>query len=223
MLTLLRNSVLIFRKDFRLEFRSRFALNAIGLFAVISLSAISFSIGALRVRPPVLSALLWVVIFFSAMSGLAHIFVREEEQQTADTLRLLSQPEAVFLGKWLFNVVLLLALEVVIIPLFVIFLDVTGVNWITFLPVIILGSVALSTISTIIAAIIAQTSNRGALFAVLTFPLAVPVLRSAIQGSWTALEGGTLSACISDLQILISFTVVIFTASVLLFEFIWRR
>jgi len=135
----------------------------------------------------------------------------------------LTQPVTVFLGKWLFNVILLLALEIVIVPLFVIFLDVGGINWGTFIPVIILGSIALSTISTIIAAIIAQTSNRGALFAVLTFPLAVPVLRSAIQGSWTALEGGGLTACISDLQILFSFSVVIFTASILLFDFIWRR
>ncbi len=220
---LLRNSYLIFIKDFRLEFRSRYALNAIALFAMISLSAISFSIGGLRVSAPVLAALLWIVIFFSAMSGLAHIFVREEEQQTADTLRLLTPPVTVFIGKWLFNVLLLLGLEVVIIPLFIIFLDVTTIQWATFIPVLILGSIALSTISTIIAAIIAQTSNRGALFAVLTFPLAVPVLRAAIQATWTALEGGTLSACISDLQILFSFSIVMFTASVLLFDFIWRR
>ncbi len=220
---LLKNSYLIFQKDFRLEFRSRFALNAIALFAIISLSAISFSIGALRVSPPILSALLWIVIFFSAMSGLAHIFVREEEQQTADTLRLLTPPVTVFLGKWLFNVILLVGLEFIIIPLFVIFLDVIGIRWGTFIPVLVLGSVALSTISTTIAAIISQTNNRGALFAVLTFPLAVPVLRSAIQATWTAIEGGALTACISDLQILISFSVVIFTSSVLLFDFIWRR
>ena len=50
--------------------------------------------------------------------GLSHIFIREEEQQTADTLRLLLPPNAVWLGKWLFNVLLLFALELIVVPMF---------------------------------------------------------------------------------------------------------
>ncbi|NOX36011.1 MAG: heme ABC transporter permease CcmB [Calditrichaeota bacterium] len=221
--TLLVKSNIIFQKDFHLEFRTRYAINAIILFAVISLTAVSFSIGPMQLDPPIQSAMLWIIIFFSAMSGLAHIFVREEEQQTSDTLRLVAPPTAIFLGKWVFNVVLLFSLEIIVIPLYIALLNVDVQGMGAFLTIIILGSVGLASIGTIMAAIVAQASTRGALFAVLSFPLSIPVLRSAIQGTWTAIQGGGLADCLADIQLLFSFTVVILTSSIMLFEFIWRK
>jgi heme exporter protein B len=221
--TFLYNSYYVFLKDLHLEFRSRYAINAIFLFAVTTLMAISFSIGPLQLRSELLAALLWVILFFSSMSGLAHIFVREEEQQTADTLRLVTTPNAVFLGKWFFNVILLLSLEVIIIPVFIAMMDVTVGNFPVFLLMIFTGSIGLSSVATLIAAIISQASAKGALFAVLSFPVSLPVLISGIHGTRLALDGEILTECLSDLQILFSFSVVIVTLSLLLFEFIWRK
>lgn len=214
---------IIFLKDFQLEFRSRYALNAIFLFAVTTLTAVSFSIGPQRLKTEILSPLLWIILFFSAMTGLAHIFVREEEQQTADTLRLVTSSTAVFLGKWFFNLILLMALEIVIIPLYLAMLGVEVGNTAVFFVVILLGSLGLSSVATLIAAIISQASAKGALFAVLSFPISLPILISGIHATRLVLEEGTLSDCLPDLQILFSFSVVIFTLSVLLFEFIWRK
>lgn len=218
-------SLIIFQKDVQLEFRTRFAINAIVLFAITTLTAISFSIGPARLETTILSALLWVILFFSAMSGLSHIFVREEEQQTADTLRLVTTPLSIFLGKWLFNVVLLFALETIIVPLYFVLMNTsqsTGSNLLLFLLLLFWGSLGLATVSTIIAAIISQASARGALFAVLAFPISLPVLISSIHGTRLALEGNTFSECLPDLQILISFFIVILTVSILTFEFIWK-
>ncbi len=221
--TLLVKGWIVFRKDVQLEFRSRFALNAILMFAVTTLTAVSFSVGGIRLEARLLAPFLWIVLFFSAMSGLAHIFVREEEQQTADTLRLLFPPNAVWLGKWFFNLVLLFGLELIIIPLYVVMMDVAIARVDIFLLVLIIGSIGLASVSTIIAAIISLASSRGALFAVLAFPIALPVLLTAIRGSRLALEGTDFSNCLSVLQVLISFTVIIVTASLMLFEFVWRK
>ncbi len=221
--TFLYSSYIVFLKDLHLEFRSRYAINAIFLFAVTTLMAISFSVGPLQLRSELLAALLWVILFFSSMSGLAHIFVREEEQQTADTLRLVTTPNAVFLGKWFFNIILLLSLEVVIIPVFIAMMGVKVGNVAVFLLIIIIGSVGLASIATLIAAIISQASAKGALFAVLSFPVSLPVLISGIHGTRLALDGGIFAECLSDIQILFSFSVVILTLSLLLFEFIWRK
>ena len=76
---------------------------------------------------------------------------------------------------------------------------------------------------TIIAAIIAQASAKGALFAVLAFPISVPILISGINGIRLAMDGEQFSGCLADLQILFSFSIVIITLSLLLFEFIWRK
>jgi heme exporter protein B len=205
------------------EFRSRYAVNAIFLFAITTLTAISFSIGPIRLRSEILSPLLWIILFFSSMSGLAHIFVREEEQQTADTLRLLTSPNTIFLGKWLFNLILLFSLEVLILPLYLAMMGVQVQSPALFLLMVIIGSIGLATIATLIAAIISQASAKGALFAVLSFPISLPVLIAGIHGTQLAMDGSTFSEGLSDLQILFSFSIVIFTLSLLLFEFIWRK
>lgn len=220
---LVRDAYIIFLKDFHLEFRTRYALNAIFLFAVTTLTAISFSIGPVRLKSEILSPLLWIILFFSAMSALSHIFVREEEQQTADTLRLVTSANSVFLGKWFFNLVLLLALEIIIIPIYLAMLGVSVGNFAAFMLIILLGSLGLASVATLIAAIISQASAKGALFAVLSFPVTLPLLISGIHATRLALDGGSLSDCLPDMQILFSFSIVILTLSLLLFEFIWRR
>ncbi|GAB4328065.1 MAG: heme exporter protein CcmB [Calditrichia bacterium] len=219
---LLEQAWVIFQKDFRLEFRTRFAINAIVLFAVTALVVVSFSIGGAELSPSLLASLLWVVLFFSAMSGLAHIFIREEEQQTADTLRLVVKPSAVFLGKWVFNLILLYGLELIIIPLFFVFLNVKTVNFPAFMVILLSGSLGMCSVATIVAAIISKASGRGALYSVLSFPISMTILVSAINGSKLAFMNRPFLDCFTDLQILLSFSVVIITASVLLFDFIWR-
>jgi heme exporter protein B len=219
--TLLHKSWVIFRKDVRLELRTRYSINAFLLFAVTTLIVISFSVGPGALTNKILSALLWVIIFFASMSGLSHVFVREEEQQTADTLKLVAPPTAIFLGKWFFNVTLLFGLELIIVPLYLVFMDITVNNFLIFLTVTIAGSAGLSTVATVIAAIISRSSAKGALFAVLAFPITLPVLVSAIHGTLLALQGNPYFDCITDLQVLFSFSCAIFIASILLFEYIW--
>lgn len=220
---LFKQSAIVFQKDLQLEFRTRYALNAIALFAVTTLTVISFSIGPTRLSIVVLAPLLWIVLFFSAMSGLSHVFVREEEQQTADTLRLVLPPNAVLLGKWFFNVVLLFGLELIIIPLFFVMMSAQIGNAGIFFTILACGTLGLASVATIIAAIISLASSRGALFAVLAFPISLPILIPAINSTKLAFENGIFSDCLSDLQVLISFTIVIVTTSLLVFEFVWRK
>ena len=106
-------------KELRSELRSRVALNAVGLFALTTLVAVAYQIGPYRIhaedRPHLLAALLWIILFFAALSGLARVFVKEEDAHTAKTLRLAARPLAVLLGKLLFNLLLLLALETCVV------------------------------------------------------------------------------------------------------------
>ena len=71
----------------------------------------AYQIGPYRIheqdRPHLLAALLWIILFFAATSGLARVFVKEEDAHTAKTLRLAARPLAVFAGKLLFNLILL--------------------------------------------------------------------------------------------------------------------
>jgi heme exporter protein B len=216
-------SAWLLAKDLKSEFRTRYALNAIFMFALTTLTVVSFSFGALNLNPKMTSSLFWLVIFFSSMSGLAQVFVKEEESRTVNLLRLVADPLTVFLGKFLFNLVLLLLLEVVIVPLFVILMNLSILNLWLFFSILILGSLGLASATTIIAAIVSRARVKGALFAVLSFPILLPLLVAAIDGTWLSLKGDTFSAGWNDLRLLISYLVVMLAASILLFDFVWSE
>jgi heme exporter protein B len=191
---LLTASRAIFLKDLRSELRTRYALNALLLFAASTAVAVSLGIGPLAVSDDatthlIESALLWVALLFAAFSGLAHSFVREEETRTALALRLSAPSLAIYLGKLLFNLVLLVVLDTVTSVLFILFVHVEVGNVGMFVAMLAGGSLSLATATTILAAIIARASFKSALFAVLAFPLIVPVLIVAIQGTAPALAG----------------------------------
>lgn len=220
---LLYDAWLIFQKDIRQEFKTRYSLNAIFLFALITLVAVSFSIGTFNANSDVKSALLWIIIFFSAMSGLSHIFVREEEKHTADTLKLVAQPTGIFLGKFLFNLFLLYVLELITVPLYfaVMNFEVSGVA--VFISVLILGSLGLSAGATMTAAIISKASAKGALFAVLSFPILLPVIVAGINGTKIAVKHVAFAEASSELQLLFAYSVVVITTAILLFDFVWNE
>ena len=82
---LLAEALAVTAKDLRTEFRTRVALNALGLFALTVLAAVSYTVGPYRItaedRPFLLAVLLWIVIFFAALAGLDRSFVKEEESR----------------------------------------------------------------------------------------------------------------------------------------------
>lgn len=213
----------LFLKDFKSELRTRYSLNALVMFAVITLTVVSFSIGMFSLSTKVKSSLFWIVIFFSAMSGLAQVFIKEEEAKTSSLLKLVASSESIFAGKLFYNLVLLLFLEIIIVPLFIIMLGFSILNFWLFLCVLVLGSLGLVCSTTIIAAIVAKASVKGALFAVLSFPILLPLLITVISGTNLAAEGASFSQGLRDLQILFSYAVVMFVASFLLFDFVWEE
>lgn len=219
----MNKSWLVFKKDLQQEFRTRYAVNAILLFSVVTLTAVSFAIGAFSADEDILSALLWIILFFSSMSGLAHIFIREEETNTSDTLKLVAPATSVFIGKLLFNLFLLFALEIITVPLFIAVMNFEIINPLLFILVLFLGSLGLAAGGTMVAAIISKAGAKGALFTILSFPILLPVLISGISATRKAVTEQLFSSASSELQALTAYAVVITTASILLFDFVWNE
>lgn len=213
-------AVAILRKDLRSELRTRYALNAILMFALITLAAVSFTVSG-GVTPALQAALFWIVMFFSAMSGLSRSFIKEEESRTAAALKLSAEPIAIYLGKLGFNLVLLGILDLLLAPLAVILMHLPVTNWPLFILILALGSIGLAGASTILAAIIAKASSKGSLFAVLAFPVLLPLLVTAIHGTLLSLRGDPISAASGDLRLLIGYDGVMIAASLMLFEVVW--
>lgn len=216
-------SFAVFSKDLRLELRTKYALNTILMFGVTTLAVVSFSLGQAGLPAKLLSALFWIVMFFSAMAALAQVFIREEEAGTALALRLTAEPVTVYLGKLAFNLLLLMIMAAIVTPLFFIFTDAPTGNILSFLLVEFLGILALCAATTLVAAIIAKAAVKGALFSVLSFPILLLPLMLLVASSDKLLLGQALAEISQPVQGLIAYIVVMVTASLLLFRFVWRE
>jgi len=214
----------VFVKDLKSELRTRYALNALIMFVVITLSMVLFSFGNETVPQFILSGVLWIIIFFAAMSGLSRTFVSEEERGTVFTLQLLTDPSSVFFGKLLLNTLLSCTINTLTVALYLIFIDnFIILTWSVFCLITMLGSIGLAAGSTIVAAIVAKANTKGTLYPVLAFPILLPLLIAAISGTQMAVEGASLDSAGGLLQFLVSYIVVFTVLPSMLFDFIWKE
>ena len=210
-------------KDAAQELRRRVALTSVFFFAATALTLVSFAIGPLGVPPeargPVSSALLWIILFFSAATGLPRAFVREEETGTALALRKVASAPIVLAGKTLFNYCLFLAIAAVTVPGFVLLLE-----WPIASPgglalVLLLAGFGLAVVSTFLSALVARASQKNVLFVVISFPLLVPLLLSAIAATIEATRGNFAAA---PLRVLLAYDGAASCAAYLLVSAAWE-
>jgi len=161
-------------------------------------------------------------VFFSAMAGTAGSLVREEEARTAPALRLAAPPELVYVGKLVFNFLLLTALAGLLVPLYLALMAPPLGNAGLLLLVLVLGLSGLAGVTTILAAMVARAGAKSVLLPVLAFPLLLPVLAAAIGATAAALAGEPLHQARGELQFLVSYGVVVITTSLLLFGYVWN-
>ena len=213
----------LFKKDWQSELRTRYAINALAMFILVTISVILFSIGQEKISPYLTGGLLWVVIFFSAMSGLARAFVSEEERGTTLTLHLLAKPATIYSGKLYFNILLVYLMNFSIVILYSLLFDSFKIdNTLLFLLSALFGSFGIAVSSTIIAAIISKANAKGTLYPVLAFPILLPLILILLELTRFSIDGKTIASSYIELSMLISYDVIMLTASYMLFDFIWK-
>lgn len=213
----------LFNKDLNSELRTRYAVNSLAMFIIVAISVILFSIGNEKIPQSLTGGLFWVVIFFSAMSGLARAFVSEEERGTSLTLQLIASPSTIFTGKLLFNLILVFLMNIIIAVLYSALFDEFVIrSFFLFLLTFVLSNIGLAVSSTIIAAIISKAGSKGTLYPVLSFPILLPLILTAVELTSNCMVGTTIVESQVELGVLISYDVIMLTASYMLFDFIWK-
>jgi heme exporter protein B len=221
-----REALAVWRKDITAEWRSRHGVLTALLFGVMTVIALGLatSTSSGQLSADVQSGLLWVALLFTGITALARGFLIEEEQSTADSLRLAAAPTAVYFGKLGFHLTLLTVLGIVIIPLFILLLGVKPANWGLFLLILLLGGLCLTVGITTCGALVAKANSRGTLLAVIAFPILIPQIALAVTGTKAALIGGIeLSYAWSSIGGLLAYLIALTALSPLIFRFIWRE
>ena len=210
------------KKDFLIEFRNRSAINISFAFAGITTLSVSLAAGGTPFTPIVHAIIFWIILFFSAMSGLAHIFIREEEEKNSLFLSLYYTPEEIYLSKLFFNIILFLSISVIVTALYLFFLQVYPVYLFLFFLTVISGSFAIASVTTILGAMVSKAGSGSSLFTVISFPILLPVLWTAISLTTVAIDGVGVQEY-RNILFLLAFSGVIVSVSYLSFKFIWTE
>jgi heme exporter protein B len=210
-------------KDATQELRRRVALTAVFFFALTALALVSYSIGPFGLpaeeRPPLQAALLWIILFFAAATGLSRAFVAEEEAGTGLALRKTVPAAVVVAGKSLFNLLLFLAMAAVTIPGFMVLLDWKVGSPLGVAITILAGGYGLAVVSTFLSALVARAGQSNVLFVLIAFPLVLPLLLIAITATIEAAAGGFPSAA---LRVLVAYDGAATGAAYMLAEVAWE-
>ncbi|HZU30505.1 MAG TPA: heme exporter protein CcmB [Candidatus Angelobacter sp.] len=204
-------------KDLRLEWRSRDVFNSMMFFALVVVVVFSFAFERDDSRP-VMGGLIWVAFLFSTTMALNQSWARELRNGVLDAYRVSPAPaEALFLGKVLGNFILILLLECLMAPLFVIFYNLSSVGPLWQLGVIaLLGTWALVVNGTFFAAMSIRTRNRELMLPLLLLPISIPAVLTMVTATTQVLTGEGAPAV--QMKFLAGYCVVFTTACFLLFE-----
>ena len=212
----------IMAKDLRAELRTKEAINASLSFALVVLLLFSFAFDPSEdTMRDISGGLLWIVFAFAGTLLLNRSFARELGNDCLDAL--ISAPipgSALFLGKALANFVLVLAVELIALPLFGIFYNVrwTSQFWQLML-VVVLGTWGMTVTGTIFSALTVNIRLREVMLPILNFPILIPALLGAMQLTSSLVAGKPIT---SDndawLKMLIGFDVMYTAVSLVLVE-----
>ena len=222
MMAFVRQVLVIMAKDLRAELRTKEAINASLSFALVVLLLFSFAFDPSEETTREISGgLLWIVFAFAGTLLLNRSFARELSNDCLDAL--ISAPipgAALFLGKALANYVLVLAVELIALPLFGVFYNVrwTSQFW-QLMMVIVLATWGMTVTGTIFSALTVNIRLREVMLPILNFPILIPALLGAMQLTSSLVAGNPITAANDSwLKMLIGFDVMYTAVSVALVE-----
>ena len=164
----------------------------------------------------------WVAVVFSGFLGLTRSFTVEQANDCIFGMLLApADRSAIYLGKMLANLLTMLALQVLLLPLFAILLNVPLFSAMPgiLLPVLF-GTLGFATIGTLFSAMSVNTRLKEAMLPVLTLPILVPVLLASVETFRTMLEGATLASAMDWVRIGAAFCGIFFVVCMYLFEYV---
>lgn len=207
------------KKDLRLEWRSKDAINSMLFFALLVVVIFSFAFDPTAEESRrIAGGLIWVGFLFAAVVALNQTWARELRNQALDAFRVSPAPaNALFLAKAVGNFVFVVVLEAVMTPLFVVFYNLRSVGPAYQLAIVaLLATWALVVNGTFFAAMSIRTRSREVMLPLILFPISVPALLAMVQAT-TAILTGDFSPQFW-IALLAVYDVVFTTVCLLLFE-----
>jgi len=210
----------LLKKDILLEFRQQYTFYGILLYVASTLFVLFLALDSPEAT--VWNALFWIIQLFICVNAVAKSFLQESRGRM---LYFYSISGAVpfVIAKLLFNVLLMLVLNLLSLFLFMVLMGNPMVHGLQFLGVSILGGLGLSIVFTLLAAIASKAHQQASLMAILGFPIIIPQLLLLMRVSKSAFAEVFKQGAVTEaLLLLLALDALVIVLSIILFPFLWK-
>ena len=221
--TLISDALKLAVKDLVIEARRAHEFMSILAFALSSILIGSFAWrGVLALSPEVISATLWIVVYFSSILTLTTSFSREVDRGTIEGLRSLPcSSYAILLGKVLYGAVVLFTVTLATVLSATLFLNIDLAVAPSLVAVFVLGVLDLALIGSVVSAIVMYSEGKTLLLSFLFFPVSVPILIPGTQAVGKIISGVDVLEVMPEVRLLLAFLLAIVAVSMLLFRHVF--
>lgn len=218
----LGRALAILHKDLQAEWRTKAHLSPMVFFILLMLLVFNFSFdlggAALYEIGP---GTLWSSYVFASLLSLGRSFADERENDALDALLLAPGDRgSIYLGKMLGNFIFLLAVELLSLPFFALFFNLSlSFFLLSLLAVFVLGSACMASVGTLFAALSNNMRLRERLLPLLLLPMILPALISCVEATGLVLANDCCEKLFPHLQVLGVYAIVFTVLSLMLFEY----
>ena len=217
---MIRTIYALLKKDLMLELRQQHSFYGILLYVASTIFLVKLSLDS--PAADVWNALFWIVQLFVCVNAVAKSFLQEGRGRMLYFYTIAGAKEFI-IAKIIYNIILMLLMTLLSLALFFLLLKNPLTNPLQFVGIVCVGSISLSLVFTLLAAIAAKAQQNAALMAILGFPLIVPQLLLIIKLSKVAFGEAFREGALTQLTLLIvGFNVMVLVLSVILFPFLWK-
>ncbi len=210
----------LLKKDILLEFRQQHSFYGVALYVASTIFVLYLSLN--NPEADVWNALFWVIQLFVCVNAVAKSFLQESHGRMLYFYSITGAKEFI-IAKLIYNILLMLLMSLISLGLFFLLLKNPLINPLLFIGIVCLGSLSLSLVFTLLAAVAAKAQQNAALLAILGFPLIVPQLLLTIRLSKAAFGEIFRDGAILNLFLLIAgFDIMVLVLSIILFPFLWK-
>ncbi len=175
----------ILAKDLKVELRTREVFMTMSLFAVLVVVIFAFAFNLdQQTLKKVAPGLLWVTVVFAGNLGVMRVMDKEREHGALQGLMLSpGGPIAVFIAKAIGVFLFMLAMELLVVPLTLMFVSVElpaeGIGLL--IVSLVLGTLGYALIGTLFGAMLADVRMREVLIPVVVYPVVVPIVVAGVK------------------------------------------
>ena len=166
--------------------------------------------------------ILWVAFLFSGTLGLNRSFVLEKENGCLMGLVLApADRTTIYFGKLISNFVFLTAMELFILPLFMVFFNIDLLeHLLPLLLIIFLGTLGFCTLGTLLSSLSSNLKTREIMLPILLYPLLVPIVIGVVRMTGQILAGEPLSGMMNWIGLTASFDIIYIGVSIMTIDHI---